>query len=91
MLRLEQQAREVWAARRVLRADLQAFNALKDYRDLYLDRSRALYEMEVKADLGDAMTQITKVRLKHTGALYDWAMNEARVKAMTGKLLETVQ
>jgi len=90
-LRLNQQAREVWAARRILRADLQAFYALQDYRDLYLDRSRALYEMEVKADLGDAMTQISAVRLKLSGVLFDWAMNEARIEAMRGQLLEEKQ
>jgi len=90
-LRLEQQARELWAARRILRADLQAFYALQDYRDLYLDRSRALYELEVKADLGDAMTQISEVRLKLSGVLFDWAMNEAKIKAMSGELLEKSQ
>jgi len=90
-LRLNQEARELWAARRILRADIQAFQAMQDYRDLYLDRSRALYELEVKADLGDAMTQISEVRLKLSGALFEWAMNEARIKAMTGQLLEKTQ
>ena len=87
-LRLRQQARELWAALGTLRADLQAYRVLGDYRDLYLDRSRALYELEVKTDLGDAMTQTSEVRLKLASALFDWAMTDARLKAMTGKLLE---
>ena len=33
-----------------------------DYRELELDRSRALYEMEVKTDLGDAMRAISEMR-----------------------------
>ncbi len=90
-LRLNQEARELWAARSILRTDIQAFQSMQEYRDLYLDRSRALYELEVKADLGDAMTQISEVRLKLSGALFDWAMNEARIKAMTGQLLERMQ
>jgi len=87
-LRLRQQATELWAMRSTLRADLQAFRVMEQYRDLYLDRSRALYELEVKADLGDAMTQTTAVRLRLAGALFDWAMNEARLQALSGKLLE---
>jgi outer membrane protein TolC len=87
-LRLLQQARELWAARGTLRADLQAYRALGDYRDLYLDRSRALYELEVKTDLGDAMTQTSEVRLKLAAALFDRAMTDARLKALTGQLLE---
>lgn len=88
MLRLRQQAMELWAARGTLRADLAAYRAREEYRDLYLDRSRALYELEVKTDLGDAMAVTSEVRLKLAGALFDWAMTEARLKAMTGQLLE---
>jgi len=87
-LRLRQQAMELWAARGTLRADLQAYRVMGDFRDLYLDRSRALYELEVKTDLGDAMTQTSEVRLLLAGALFDWAMTDARLKAMSGKLLE---
>jgi len=91
LLRLDQAARELWSARRTLRVDIQASRAMQDYRDLYLDRSRALYELEVKTDLGDAMTQITEVRLQLSRSLFDWAMNEARIKSMTGQLLEDTQ
>ncbi len=87
-LQLRQQALEAWLERVRLRSDIRAFGIQGDYRDLYLDRSRALYELEVKTDLGDAMTRITEVRVKRMRALFDWAINEARIKALTGSLLE---
>lgn len=87
-LRLRQQALELWMGRNDIRADVQAFEAQADFRDLYLDRSRALYELELRTDLGDAMARTSEVRLKHAGALFEWAMTEARLKAMTGSLLE---
>ena len=62
-----------------------------NYRDLYLDRSRALYELEVRTDLGDAMSQISDVRLRRARIMFDWAMNEAKLRAMTGSLLEDKQ
>ena len=55
---------------------------------MYLDRSRALYELELKADLGDAMTKTSEVRLDIARVLFDWAMNEAKIKAMVGRLGE---
>lgn len=87
-LELRQEALQAWLDQARLRSDLQAIRVEGDYRDLYLDRSRALYELEVRTDLGDAMTRISEVRLERARALFAWAMNEARIKAMTGTLLE---
>lgn len=87
-LSLRDEALGLWLAQNDLRADVQAFEKRADYRDLYLDRSRALYELEVKTDLGDAMTQTTDVRLKLHRALFNWAMNEAQRKALLGELQE---
>lgn len=87
-LQVRQQALQAWLDRARLRSDLNAVEVEGDYRDLYLDRSRALYELEVKTDLGDAMTRISEVRLDQARVLFEWAMNEARLKAMTGSLLE---
>jgi outer membrane protein TolC len=87
-LQLRQQALALWLKRARLRTDLKAVRVAGDYRELYLDRSRALYEQEVKTDLGDAMVRVSEVRLERTRLLFDWAMNEARIKAMSGSLLE---
>ena len=58
-----------------------------DYRELYLDRSRALYELEVKTDLGDAMTEITAVNLDRARAEFAWLMTLAELDALRGRLI----
>ena len=57
-----------------------------DYRDLYLDRSRTLYELEVKADLGDAMTSQTTARLAQMETDYQLLMSWAVLDALQGRL-----
>ena len=61
-----------------------------DYRDLYLDRSRTLYELEVKADLGDAMTNQTTARLRQMETDYQLLMSWAVLDALQGNLPELV-
>lgn len=70
-----------------LRVELAGLQVRRDYRELYLDRSRALYELEVKTDLGDAMTEITAVNLARARAEFDWRMAEAEIAALKGLFL----
>lgn len=70
---------------------LDGLKVREDYRELYLDRSRALYELEVKADLGDAMTEITAVTLAKARAEFDWILTLAELKALGGRLLAEEQ
>lgn len=86
-LRLRQEALTLWLRRDTLRADITAFQTQADFRDLYLDRSRALYELEVKTDLGDAMTQTSVVRLNLSAGLFEWDMTQAKMQALVGELL----
>lgn len=74
-----------------LRIELDGLQVRGDYRELYLDRSRALYEMEVKTDLGDAMTEITAVQLDVARAEFDWLMTRAKLAALAGRLLPEEQ
>lgn len=55
------------------------------WRDYYLERSRTLYEQEVKSDIGDAMTQQSKVRLQQQQIQYCQAMALAQLNALQGK------
>ncbi len=57
------------------------------YRDLYLDRSRALYELEVRTDLGDAQTRITEAQWLAAQVEFRLALVWARVEALTGALI----
>lgn len=87
-LAVRQQVLENRLALDDLKIKLEQVAALGDYRELYLDRSRALYEMEVKTDLGDAMVQISAVRLARAEAEFDWRMARARLAALTGQLID---
>jgi len=74
-----------------LKVRMEQVDKLGDYRELYLDRSRALYEMEVKTDLGDAMVQMSLVRLERAKVEFDWRLTQARLAAYTGRLIEDKQ
>lgn len=66
--------------------------AEQDYRELYLDRSRAIYEMEVKTDLGDAMVRLTEAELLAAQTRFETALAWARLDALAGgSLLEDNQ
>ena len=84
-LRIRQRLLEAWLAVDVNRARVQETQIALDYRDLYLDRSRALYELEARADLGDAMSQWSDAQLEQARALHDLAMAFARLDALTGE------
>ncbi|RUM94420.1 MAG: transporter [Thiothrix sp.] len=57
---------------------------LGDYRDLYLDRSRAHYELEMQTDLGDAMTEQSAARLFSMRTTLDLAIARETLVELTG-------
>lgn len=67
-----------------LKVALERQQVLADRRDLELDRSRALYEMEVNTDLGDAMTQISAARLARRREQYELALAWVELKLLMG-------
>lgn len=58
-----------------------------DYRELYLDRSRANYEMEVQADLGDAMVRLSDAQIALAESDYRRALLWARLEHLVGGVL----
>ena len=74
-----------------LKVEREEMKALLDYRDLYLDRSRALYEMEVKTDLGDSMVEVSEARLKFARAKFTTALTWARLDALLGNEVYAVK
>lgn len=67
-----------------LKVARQAAQVRLNYRDLYLDRSRALYELEVRTDLGDAMARSTEAQWLAAQADYRLRLAWARLDALTG-------
>jgi len=60
--RIRQQVLELWLDLNALRIQRKEAKTRNEYRELYLDRSRALYELEVKTDLGDAMVRLSEAQ-----------------------------
>ncbi|WP_275100238.1 TolC family protein [Sedimenticola hydrogenitrophicus] len=87
-LELRQAVLDLWLEIQVLRDKQKEMAALGAYRDLYIDRSRALYELEVKSDLGDAQAQISDYQLQQAMADYELAMAWANLDALRGTLIE---
>ena len=88
---VQQAVLDNWQMLDNLKVEREEMKALLDYRDLYLDRSRALYEMEVKTDLGDSMVKISEARLKLARAKFNTALTWARLDALLGKEVYAVQ
>ena len=88
---VQQAVLDNWQLLGTLAAEQEEMKALLDYRDLYLDRSRALYEMEVKTDLGDSMTQVSDARLKIAETKFNTALAWARLDALVGNKVYAVE
>jgi len=87
-LAIRQAVLELWLELQSLRARADELEVRAKFRDLYLDRSRALYELEVTSDLGDAMAESSAVRLQTAENRFATALAWARLDALTGHLLQ---
>lgn len=58
-----------------------------EHRDLVLERSRGLYEMELKSNLGTSMTDTVEANLRARRNEYQLALDFSRLEAMLGKPL----
>ena len=83
---VKQQALELWLELDGLRSKRDEMHALNSFRELYLDRSRAYYELELKTDLGDAMVRVTEAQRE--AALVDFriALAWGKLDALLGRL-----
>jgi len=61
-----------------------------EYRDLQLERSRGLYELELKSNLGTSMSETSDARLRTRRNKYQLALGYARLDALLGKPLSEV-
>ena len=87
-LQLRQQVLEIWMDLDRLGTQREALQVTSDYRDLYLDRSRTLYDMDMQTDLGDSMTQIADIQWQKARNRFDILLAQARLKALAGSLLK---
>lgn len=88
---IEQAVLETWLDLGALQIRLQEMEAAADYRELYLDRSRALYEMEVKADLGDAMVKVSEAERNLRQVQFNIMLGWAKLEALVGQDLNLIK
>jgi len=81
---IRQQLLESWQTVQTLMAQREQADTLTEYRELYLDRSRALYEFEVTTDLGDAMVQQTEARLLTLRTEFELALAWGLIDVLLG-------
>lgn len=81
-LRLE--VLKLWQKIQQLRLELEGKTIEQDYRDKYLDRSRAEYELEFKTDLGDSMVLYSRSNTERLQSLYAFELTYQRLSAMVG-------
>jgi outer membrane protein TolC len=58
-----------------------------EYRDLQLERSRGLYELELKSNLGTSMVETSDAKLRARRNEYQLALSFARLEALMGRPL----
>jgi outer membrane protein TolC len=83
-MELRQAILDLWLQLQMLQVQRDEASALRDYRELYLDRSRTKYEQEVTSDLGDAMVLLSEAELADARARFQTALTWERIDALTG-------
>lgn len=75
---------ESWFAIQRMKLQRDKVRSELDFRELYLDRSRANYEMEVQADLGDAMVRMSEAQIAVLKNSFDTALAWEQLRALVG-------
>lgn len=76
---------ETWQRLDELRVQWERTRKDSEFRELYLDRSRAMYELEWKTDLGDSMVKVSDTRYRLAQVNYEAAIARAKLDALLGK------
>lgn len=84
-MELRQQLLELLLRLEIFNVAEQRNKAETLWRDYYLERSRTFYEQELKSDIGDAMTQQSRVRLQQQQIQFCQALTLAQLNALQGK------
>ncbi len=81
--RLNEQLLDTWQTIMSLTQQLKQAETQSEFREIYLDRSRANYELEIKTDLGDAMVAQTQARHFAAKTRFDLALARERLSILT--------
>lgn len=86
-LATQQQVLELWLRLETLKIKHTEVLAGMNFTELSLDKSRALYELEVTSDLGYSMVKFSEAERKVVQTNFDIALAWAQLDALSGSLL----
>lgn len=86
-LSIQQQVLELWLNIETLKIEHDEVNSAMNFTELSLDKNRALYELEVTADLGYAMVKFSEAERKVVQTNFNIALAWAQLDALSGSLL----
>lgn len=86
-LAAQQQVLELWLGIETLKIKYDEVVAGMNFTELSLDKSRALYELEVTSDLGYSMVHFSEAERKVVQTNFDIALAWTQLDALSGKLL----
>jgi outer membrane protein TolC len=81
---IKQTVLELWLQLEGLLIQREQMKVQQDFRELDLDRSRALYELEVKTDLGDSMVKVTEAERQAVRTDFDIVLAWEKMDVLTG-------
>lgn len=81
---IKQTVLELWLELDALLVQREQMQAQMNYRELDLDRSRALYELEVKTNLGDSMVRVTEAERQALLTDFNVALAWEKMDSLTG-------
>ena len=83
--KIRKQALSLWQQIDVLNKRRLQLQAAQELYELQLDKSRALYDMEVKTDLGTAMVAISEIRYTRAKNEYELALAWMQLRLLAGE------
>jgi len=81
---VKQTVLELWLELDALLLQREQMRAQMNYRELSLDRSRALYELEVRTNLGDSMVRVTEAERQAMLTDFNIALGWEKMDVLTG-------
>ena len=82
---MRQQALQLWQRIDVLQKRYQQLLSTQAFSELSLDKSRALYEMEVETDLGDSMIAISEIQYKRAQNEFELVLSWMQLQLLMGE------
>lgn len=84
-IQTRQQVLSLWQSINVLSKRREQLKTSQEFWELNLDKSRALYEMEVKTDLGNSMVAISELQYKQAKNEFELALAWMQLRLLAGK------